>query len=132
MRNLKSRSLLRRLRLFKFCGNYSAFQFLNGGLGGVLLRSPNRAAVWEPIPFICSGEVNSPDIKVLPPAKRLAPQRGGSLALTKEAEHLAMFQPFSFSMAALAAFCSASFLLRPLPWPMGVPFRSTSTEKILA
>ena len=38
----------------------------------------------------------------------------------------------SLAMAALAAFCSASFLLRPSPAPMGFPSRSTSTEKTLA
>ena len=42
------------------------------------------------------------------------------------------FQPPSFAMAALAAICSASFLLWPLPEPTGVPFRSTSTKKRLS
>lgn len=34
--------------------------------------------------------------------------------------------------ALLAAACSASFLLCPEPEPMGVPFSSTSAEKIFA
>ena len=34
--------------------------------------------------------------------------------------------------AALAAICSASFLLCPSPEPTGYPFRSTSTKKRLA
>ena len=38
----------------------------------------------------------------------------------------------SFAMAALAAICSASFLLCPSPEPTGSPFRSTSTKKRLA
>ena len=35
-------------------------------------------------------------------------------------------------IAALAAACSASFLLRPSPFPAGVPLRSTSTRNTLA
>ena len=50
---------------------------------------------------------------------------------SQEAE-LDGFQPPSFAMAALAAICSASFLLWPLPEPTGVPFRSTSTKKRLS
>ena len=34
---------------------------------------------------------------------------------------------FSLLKPALAALCSASFLLRPSPWPMAAPFRRTST-----
>ena len=56
--------------------------------------------------------------------------RRGSLPLAKEAP-LAGYPP-SFAMAALAAICSASFLLWPLPEPTGSPFRSTSTKKRLS
>ena len=56
---------------------------------------------------------------------------GAARFRSQEAE-LDGFQPPSFAMAALAAICSASFLLWPLPEPTGVPFRSTSTKKRLS
>ncbi len=61
--------------------------------------------------------------------------RRGSLALAKEARDRQSdppSYPFSLAIAALAAICSASFLLWPLPRPATSPFRSTSTKKRLS
>ena len=43
----------------------SALQLLNGGLGGILLRRPNGICPLGSHFIICSGEVNSPGIKIL-------------------------------------------------------------------
>ena len=59
----------------------------------------------------------------LRPGRSLTPEPGGA-SLFRERP----LQPPSFPIAALAAICSASFLLRPCPLPTGVPFRSTSTK----
>ena len=61
--------------------------------------------------------------------------RRGSLALAKEArdrQSVSPPYPFNLAIAALAAICSASFLLWPLPRPATSPFRSTSTKKRLS
>ncbi len=61
--------------------------------------------------------------------------RRGSLPLAKEAwdrRSTPPPYPFNLAIAALAAICSASFLLCPLPRPATSPFRSTSTKKRLS
>ena len=65
----------------------SALQLLNGSFAAFCSAPKPHGGLGTPFHSICSGEMNSPGIKVLPPAKRLAPQSGGSLTLAKEAEH---------------------------------------------
>ena len=78
-----------------------------------------------------SGKALGEHVKTAPacgPGRSLTPEPGGA-SLFRGAGPL---QPPSFPIAALAAICSASFLLRPCPLPTGVPFRSTSTKKRLS
>ena len=65
-------------------------------------------------------------------AKCLTPPGAAARSRSQKRRRRGHSPSVSFPIAALAAICSASFLLRPWPWPMGTPFRSTSTEKILA
>ena len=105
-------------------------QLLHPGLGGHLLRTPKpRGRFGSPVFSICTGGVNPPGIKMFAPRSCLAAARSRS---QKRRSGSGGYLAFSFSIPALAAICSASFLLRPFPWPMGWPLRSTSTEKILA
>ena len=116
-------------------GRLSAAQLRDGGLGRRLLGRPRKAPLFR-VPLFFNpqaGRARLPARKFPAFSRKfcLDAPFGAARFRSQEAE-LDGFQPPSFAMAALAAICSASFLLWPLPEPTGVPFRSTSTKKRLS
>ena len=102
-------------------------------------RPPPKAPLsGDPVSLHSSGGVNPPSGKNSRPKPRILfgrALRRGSLPLSQRAwdrRSTPPPYPFNLAIAALAAICSASFLLCPLPRPATSPFRSTSTKKRLS